>query len=128
MGSPELIIPIMAIIWPMLALIIFVYVYFTTRTKVKLALIESGRDASIFRGSGQSVNRLLTLKQGVICLMAGLGLIVGAFFEKVTNWPEPVAYLVPLLLFIGSGLVGFYLFFNKQVDKDRMSDELIETL
>jgi len=127
MGGAELLIPIMGIIWPMLALIIFVYMYFTTRTKIKMALIESGRDASIFRRSGKTVNRLRTLKQGVIFLMAGLGLLFGSLLEAMTNMPEPVAYFAPILLLIGMGLIVFYVYLGKQPLEDT-NDGLMETL
>lgn len=127
MGRAELLVPIMAIIWPMLALIIFVYMFFTARTKIKLALIQSGRDASIFRKSDKVVNRLRTLKQGVICLMGGVGLMIGSWLEAITSMPEPVAYIAPVLLLIGTGLILFYIYAGKQ-SLEETSDELIEML
>lgn len=127
MGGAELLIPIMGIIWPMLALIVFVYMYFNTRTKIKMALIQSGRDASIFRGSGNTVNRLRTLKQGVICVMGGIGLIIGSVLEAMTNMPEPVAYIASILLLIGLGLIVFYVYAGRQ-PLEEISSELMETI
>jgi ABC-type uncharacterized transport system permease subunit len=127
MGGPEILIPIMAIIWPMLALIVFVYMYFSTRTKIKMALIQSGRDASIFRESGNTVNRLRTLKQGVICVMGGLGLIIGSLLEATTGMPEPVAYIAPILLLVGTGLIVFYLYIARR-GLEETTSELIETI
>jgi hypothetical protein len=128
MGGPELLIPLMGIMWPMLALIVFIYNYFNTKSKIRLALIQSGRDASIFNErSNRTVNRLRTLKQGVICLMAGFGLMIGAMLESLTSIPEPIAYIASILLLIGTGLIVFYMYVAKQ-PLEETSDQLLETI
>lgn len=107
MNGPEVLIPLMGIIWPMSVAIIFLYLFFSSRNKIRLALIESGRDASIFKYR-KSVDRVRTLKTGIICLMAGLGLFIGYLMHTLTGIPEEVAYISSTLLFVGVGLVGFY--------------------
>lgn len=128
MGGPELLIPLMGIMWPMLALIVFIYHFFNSRLKIRLALIQAGRDASIFHERGdRTVNRLRTLKQGVVSLMAGFGLMVGSFLDTVTAIPDPIAYIGSVLLLIGTGLIAFYMYISKQPLEERES-ELIESL
>lgn len=106
---PELVIPVMGIIWSHLALIIFIVLFFRSRNKIRLALIESGRDASIFR---KPVNRLNTLKNGLVLVMGGAGLLIGTVFDAM-GVQDGVAYIAPVLLLIGFGLVGFYTFLQR---------------
>lgn len=109
MNGPEVLIPLMGIMWPMLVTIIFFFLYFSSRNKIRMALIESGRDASIFKYR-KSVDRVRTLKTGITCLMGGLGLFIGYLMHVLTGIPEEVAYTASILLFVGVGLVGFYLY------------------
>jgi hypothetical protein len=110
MHGPEVAIAINAIVWPFIATIVFFYLYFSHRTKVRMALIESGRDASIFRRN--TVDRLRSLKHGIVALMAGLGLLFGGFFDAV-GMDDDVAYLAGVLLFVGVGLVFFYFYVSR---------------
>lgn len=110
MHGPEVAIAINAVVWPFIATIVFFYMFFSHRTKVRLALIESGRDASIFRRN--AVDKLRSLKQGIVALMAGIGLLFGGFFDAI-GMEDGVAYLAGVLLFVGVGLVFFYFYVNR---------------
>ncbi len=115
MFNPELLIPLMGVIWPMIALIVFVYLHYTTRLKIRLALIESGRDASIFKSrTPKKVDRLKSLKNGIVALMAGSGIAVGSFITAVTGSDEGLTVISCLLISIGLGLISFYAYAAKQ--------------
>ena len=121
MDGGMLLIPLMGIIWPMLTLIIFLYLHYSSRNKVRMALIESGRDASIFR-SKTKVDRLRTLKNGVICLMIGTGLFIGYLMHVLARLPEEIAYPAAVFICIGAGLVMFYWFLMKQPEQAEVAD------
>ena len=116
-----ILIPLMGIIWPMLALIIFVYMHYSSKNKIRMALIESGRDASIFR-SRKKVDRLRTLKNGVVSLMVGLGVMVGYLMNQIAGIPEEVALVSSIFLFIGMGLIAFYAYAMKQPISEEVSE------
>jgi len=107
----------MAIIWSNLSFIILIYLYFSSRNKIRKALIESGRDASIFR---QYKDPIINLKYGIVAVMAGLGLLFGCFLETYMRIEEEVAYLAPMFIFIGVGLIAFYLYAQRRLDKERL--------
>lgn len=112
MDGAMILVPLMGIIWPMLALIVFMYLYFSSRNKIRMALIESGRDASIFR-SRKKVDRLRTLKHGIICLMVGVGFLLGYAMHGLAGLPEEIAYFAGIFICVGAGLVAFYLYILK---------------
>lgn len=119
MSQPELLIPIFGIVWPFAALIVFLYLHYSTKNKISMALIESGRDASILQRPNR---RYRTLKMGVVCIMAGLGLFVGNLLEKM-GMNEEAAYFSAILIFIGVGLVGFYAFVSREQKKKGHHEE-----
>lgn len=86
-----------------LAIFAILYVYFTTRTKERLALVEKGADASIFK-SGSS--RYSLLKWGIFLIAAAIGVITGNALAAVIN--EVVAFFTMILFFGGAGLIIAY--------------------
>lgn len=106
MWAEEVLIPIIAIIGFFAAIIIWVYLFFSTRSRIRMALIDQGKDASIFRKDQDISN---SLKYGVTSVLVGLGLIFGYFLESA-GLPGFVAYTSAVLIFGGSGLVAFYAF------------------
>ena len=122
MEGPMVAVAINAVVWPFIATIVFFYLYFSHRTKVRLALIESGRDANIFRRN--TVDKLRSLKHGIVALMAGVGLLFGGFFDAV-GMDDDVAYFAGVLLFVGVGLVFFYFYVSRTTDvREEESDIL----
>ncbi|NUN99666.1 MAG: hypothetical protein HUU01_03515 [Saprospiraceae bacterium] len=105
MSKLELLIPLFAVIGNFGAIIIFIYFYFTSRHRERMALIESGRDASIFKRDKDPSTR--ALKYGIMTVMAGLGLIVGSILDRL-GVPEEIAYFAMVLIFAGMGLLAYY--------------------
>jgi UDP-N-acetylmuramyl pentapeptide phosphotransferase/UDP-N-acetylglucosamine-1-phosphate transferase len=126
MDELEVLIPIMGIIWPFLALIIFLYLHYTTKNRISMALIESGRDASILRRPRRRGN---SLKLGVVAIMGGLGLLVGSLLDSLGMDEDP-AYFSAILIFVGIGLVGYYLYEARQLEKEakKAENERVEEL
>lgn len=122
MDGPGVAVAINAVVWPFIATIVFFYLYFSHRTKVRLALIESGRDASIFRRN--AVDKLRSLKHGVVAFMAGMGLLFGGFFDAL-GMEDGVAYLAGLLLFVGVGLIFFYFYVNRTADIQEQESDIL---
>lgn len=93
------------------------YVFYTTRHKERLALIEKGADASLFNTGkeGQSfINwSKLTLKIGMLGIGIALGIIAGMVFDQLDVFdPEPM-YTAMVFLFGGLSLVAFYIIDRK---------------
>lgn len=88
------------------------YLYFSTRNKERLALIEKGADASIFgRGDQKQAPfwKVLTLNLAVLLMGIGAGVFIAAFVSSL-GVEEEVAYPGTIFLMAGIGLfVGFNL-------------------
>lgn len=104
MFAEEVLIPILAIISFHAAVIVFIYMFFTSRNRIRMALIEQGKDAGIFRKDFRTIT---ALRNGMVGLMGGVGLLLGYFLER-TGVPGFVAYSSMVLIFGGLGLIGFY--------------------
>lgn len=96
-----------------LALFAILYVYWTTRTKERLALVEKGMDAGIFKGE---CSQYALLKWGIFLIALAVGVLGGFAFSRVIN--EVVAFFTMILLCGGVGLiVAFWVtknFLNKE--------------
>ncbi len=101
---------IVAIISVFTTAIVFFYLFFTSRHKQRMALIEHGQSADLFSGDG---NKFESLKQGMVAIAAGIGVLVGYFLQEVGMIP-PVAYLVPILILGGLSLVTYYYFLQRK--------------
>lgn len=87
------------------------YVYLTTRNKERMAMIEKGADASLFRTRpSQTLNGInyFTLKTGLFFIGIGLGVIIGNIIDVYTSLEEATAYISMIFLFGGLGLVAGY--------------------
>ena len=88
------------------------YLYFSTRNKERLALIDKGADASIFvqgRRSGNGVFwKSFLLNLSVLLISIGLGVFIASFLVHSLGMYEEVAYPGTLFLMAGIGLfVGY---------------------
>jgi hypothetical protein len=83
-----------------LALFAILYVYWTTRTKERLALVEKGMDAGIFKGE---CSQYALLKWGIFLIALAIGVLGGFAFSQVIN--EVVAFFTMILLCGGIGLI-----------------------
>lgn len=111
----DLLIPIFGIVGTFGWLIVWVYMFYSSRLKVRMALIEAGKDASIFQGKGYK--RFEALKYGILAVMAGIGILFGELLEN-TGIPGVVAYFSMILIMAGLGLVGFYIYVSKHIEQE----------
>jgi len=94
------------------------YVFFTTRNKERLALIEKGADASLFN-VGRKYNvkwKNFSLSTGMFLIGVGLGIMAGALLAANTPFEEGAAYTLSIFLFAGLALVVYY-FLVRKLDK-----------
>jgi hypothetical protein len=90
------------------------YVHFTTRNKERLALIDKGADASIFR-TKNSVSP--SLKWGIFLIGIALGILIGSIIDSSTALEEEVSYFSMIFLFGGLSLVVYY-YIERKILKD----------
>lgn len=84
------------------------YLYFSTRNKERLALIEKGADASIFargRQHAAPIWKVLVLNLAFLFMGIGLGVLIASILETYTVMDEDALY--PAIIFIMAGL-GLY--------------------
>lgn len=107
MGSEVIIIPIIFGV-----IFAIAYLYFSTRNKERLALIEKGADASIFvrgkRDEAAPVWKVLLLNLALLLMGIGAAIFVASLLHYSLGVDEEVAYPGTIFLMAGIGLfVGF---------------------
>lgn len=110
----DLLIPIFGIVGTFGWLIVWVYMFYSSRVKIRMALIESGKDASIF---ATGYRKAEALKYGILGVMAGAGILLGELLENL-GLPGVVAYFSMILIMGGLGLVGFYIYLSKKGEQE----------
>jgi hypothetical protein len=75
----DLLIPIFGIVGTFGWLIVWVYMFYSSRLKIRMALIEAGKDASIFQGKGYK--RFDALKYGILAVMSGIGVLLEPYWR-----------------------------------------------
>lgn len=90
------------------------YLFYTTRNRERMALIEKGADASLFNTGKTHVPWFswgkFALKMGMLLIGVGLGIIAGAILDSIDAFPASVAgYFSMIFIFGGLALVIFYL-------------------
>lgn len=93
------------------------YVYFTTRNKERLALIDKGADASLFN-TGATKNNFIKIFLNIGCLAIGIGIgvLIGTFLQ-MQGMDEGPALASMIFIGGGAGLVsGFFL--TRKLDKE----------
>ncbi len=95
------------------SVVLILYMYYSTRNKERMALIEKGMDASLFRSGRKSFS---VLKWGMFLVGIGIGILVGNILAVSTNLEEPVPYFSMILLFGGGSLIAYHLI-DKKRDK-----------
>jgi hypothetical protein len=96
-----------------LALFAILYVYYTTRSRERLALIEKGASANIFK-MDPTESRLNLVKWGIFLIGLSVGVITGYALSTVIN--EVVAFFTTILLTGGIALIVAYIVINKMGD------------
>jgi len=94
-----------------LMLFAILYVYYTTRNKERMAIIEKGLDPGIFKVESKPVkiSGYVTFKWGLFMIGLAVGLFIGALLEQFSGLPEAPMYISMILLFGGIALVLAYL-------------------
>ena len=96
------------------------YLYFSTRNKERLALIEKGADASIFvkgRSHTAPIWKVLILNLALLLMGIGIGVFIAMLLSEYTSLNEEALY--PSIIFLMAG-VGLFVGFNmtKNLDKE----------
>lgn len=88
-----------------------VYLGITSRTRIRMALIEKGADASIFRSKptgGLSILSIILVNLALLLFFIGVAIFVAAILNKNMNLDPEVAYPGTIFIFSGLGLyVGY---------------------
>lgn len=97
------------------------YLYFSTRNKERLALIEKGADASIFvrgkRERAAPIWKVLILNLALLLMGIGAGIMIGGILGSNLNVNWDIAMPGSIFLMAGTGLlIGFFL--TKKMDKE----------
>lgn len=92
------------------------YMYFSTRHKERIALIDKGADASMFNTGKKIYWGNFALSVGMFFIGIGLGVLVAAIIVVTTSIQHEVAYPSMIFLFAGVGLV-LYFFLARKLEK-----------
>ena len=115
MGSEFVIMPLM-----IAAVFGIFYLYFSTRNKERLALIEKGADASIFVKGKQKaapIWKVIILNLALLLMGIGVGTFMALMLETYSSMNDEGIY--PACIFTMAGL-GLFAGFNltKKLDKE----------
>jgi predicted MFS family arabinose efflux permease len=110
----DILIPSLALIGFWGTMIIWIYFFFTSRTRIRQMLIESGQDAKIFRKGG---DKRQSLKQGMLAVGVGIGLLLGNVLYSL-GVQSIVAFASPSLILGGIALLGYYQWLSKHAEEN----------
>ncbi len=125
MPDIALFIPIISVAGFWAAVIFWVYMHYTSRHRERMALIETGKDASIFKVPKSKRDRSNALKYGLVGVMAGLGLVFSSFLQFAGVMEEEIASFAMLILFGGLGLIIFYIIASNREQNDGEQSETL---
>lgn len=108
MHGPEILIPLIALVGFFGSIITLIYMRYRSRHTERMALIESGRDASIFEEK-QLSEKSSSLKTGMLLTGVGLGWFVGLMLEQMFDLNEALGVIPTVLIGGGLGLICFYM-------------------
>lgn len=93
------------------------YLYFSSRNKERLALIEKGADASIFNIGKRSGSSWKVIVINLACLVVGIGVgaLLGSIIDEYTNLHEGAVVGV-IFIMAGLGLYVGYTQTSKALD------------
>ena len=87
------------------------YIYFSTRHRERMNLIDKGLTGDMFH---RRTDPLRSLKTGMIVLGVGLGLFFGHLLERVTPMNGELYYFIMVAICGGAALILFYVFFGRK--------------
>jgi hypothetical protein len=98
------------------------YLYFTTRNRERLALIEKGIGADLFvsdkRGKASSVWKVLTLNTALLAIGIGSGIFLASLLTATTAMDEDATYPAMIFLMGGLGLLTAYFINKRESEKE----------
>ncbi len=105
-----------------LCIFAIVYLYFTTRNKERLALIEKGADANIFvrkrQAGAASIWKIFLLNLALLLIGIGLAIFIAAIMTNTFNVDADIAFPGSIFLMAGIALlVGFFVT-KKNIEKE----------
>jgi hypothetical protein len=94
------------------------YVFYTTRNKERMALIEKGADASLFNVGKEGIKwsfswGKFTLKTGMLAMGIAVGIMTAAIMSNAGILDEDSNYASMIFFFGGLSLVIFYIIDRK---------------
>ncbi|MDT0606916.1 DUF6249 domain-containing protein [Croceitalea rosinachiae] len=103
-----------------LTLFAILYLYFSTRNKERLALIEKGVDANVFVKTKDSNDvatwKIFLINFAILLIGIGVAIFIGSILESTLGLDEDIAYPGTIFLMAGiSLLVGFTM--TKRLEK-----------
>lgn len=111
MESNEILIPITLF----LSTFGILYVYFNTRHKERMALIDKGADPALFQSKKSRTHG--SMRFGMFLVGIALGILMGNVLTETTSLKEEVSYFSMIFIFGGLSLILYYLYIEKkQVD------------
>lgn len=113
MGSEVIIMPVLV-----LGLFGVIYYYLTTRNKERLALIEAGAEAKLFKSAANNWYFVIVL--GLLAIGISLGVGLGAIFDNMMdgNGAGEGAYIIGIFLFSGISLLASFFMIRKLKKQD----------
>ena len=114
MNGPEILIPLSIFIGAAIVLVN----YFSSRHKERIKMIEKGLSAEDIKALySREVHRdpLSSLKWGIIFVLGGAAILLGYTLHHSYNMEESI---IPglVVLFVGVGLVLFYMIASKKIE------------
>ena len=91
------------------------WVFLSNRNKERMALIEKGADANLFKSKS---NLLTNLKWGMLFVGVGIGILSGNILATNSNLEESVSYFSMIFLFGGISLITYYILTGKIKKKE----------
>lgn len=92
------------------------YIFYTTRNKERLALIEKGASPELFKLKADTNSGYRNFKYGLFCIGIALGILAGYFLSEGGMKEEP-AYFSMIFLFGGIALVISFFLQKKYQEK-----------
>lgn len=89
-----------------------VYVYYTTRNKERLALIEKGADPKLFKAEAKT-SHYSNFKWGLFMIGVAIGVFLGVLLDEYTSLEEGPMYISMILICGGIALILAYLLRNR---------------
>ena len=91
-----------------------VYIFLMTRNRERLALIEKGADAKLFKTGGKSHAGVIVLNIALLAIGIGIGVLLGYVMET-QGMDDEVAYPAMIFLWGGIGLLAAW-FINRKLN------------